>query len=196
LTINGGAARTVSRQVSLTLTGAAGVTVSGMRLANDATPTGTFQSYSTTLPWTLGPIDGTRTVRLQLRDNLGNQSNTATASIILDSTAPTATITPPTSNTGPVTISFNELVTAASATNITLVAAGTSSPLPTTLTCLDASNASVSCATGSFLTIRVQPTAPLVPKASYTLTVNPSTAPKVHDLAGNNAPTTNNTFTR
>jgi hypothetical protein len=196
VTINGAAAETNSRTVTLTFSVSGGVSVAGMRIANDTDPTGAFSSYASPTTWTLGPIDGTRVVHAQLRDDLGNQSAVTTASIILDTTPPTATITPPSSPTGPITVSFDEPVTAATTSNVVVQVTGSGTNLPTSLTCQTSTGTTVDCATGSFTVAILQPTAPLLPAASYTATVNPTgVTPAVHDLAGNPAAATSLSFT-
>lgn len=194
-TINGGAARTNNHTVTVTITPPAGMTVTGMRLANDADPTGAFITYASPTSWTLPAPDGTHSVHVQLRDGAGNQTGVATPSIILDTTAPVATITAPTSSSGSATIAFNELVTGATTSNITLQVTSTGANLPTTITCKTSTGTTVDCGTGAYTQVILQPTAPLVTKVSYTITVNPSGAPtNVTDLAGNAAATTSSTF--
>jgi hypothetical protein len=196
LTINGGAARTTSRSVTLTPTASAGVTVSGIRLGNDTTPTGSFQVFAASLPWTLGPADGTRLVKVQLRDDLGNLSQVASASIVLDTTVPTVTITHTAGATATVAFSFSEPITGVTATNMVLRVNGTSSNLAATLACFDATGASVSCATGEIKSATLTPTGALLPGVTYAATVNPAGAPSlVRDLAGNAVATTTSTFT-
>jgi hypothetical protein len=194
--INRGATRTNTTTVSAAITPPAGFTPTGMRLANDADPTSAFTGYASPTSWTLPASDGSHDVHVQLQDSLGNTTSVAVASILLDTTAPTVTITPPTTTTGPVTMTASELVTGANSTNVVLRLSGSTTNLPSTLSCLDASNTQVGCNSGQYVTVDVQPTAPLLPAASYVVIVNPTgTATQLHDLAGNAAAQTARTFT-
>jgi hypothetical protein len=195
VTVNNGAARTNNPTVTVAVTAPAGFTATGMRLANDGTPAGAYSPYATTSSWTLPAANTTHTVDVQLHDGLGNASAVGTASILLDTIAPTAAITLPTSPTGIATISFSEAVTGAATTNITLEFAASGTALPVTLACRDQDNTAVNCATGTFVTVTVTPTAPLLPNTSYRLTVDPTGASPVRDLAGNATPLTSSTFT-
>jgi glucose/arabinose dehydrogenase/PKD repeat protein len=88
--INGGAAATASRSVTLTLSAAdAAGPVSQMRFSNAATGFSTAEAYATTKAWTLTSGAGTKTVYVQFKDAIGNWSVSVTAAIILDTTAPT-----------------------------------------------------------------------------------------------------------
>jgi len=88
VSINGGAARTTSRSVTLTLsaTDSQG-TVTSMRFSNDGTTYSTAQSYATSAAWTLTSGDGIKTVYVQFRDSAGNWSAacTDTIELLLDS---------------------------------------------------------------------------------------------------------------
>lgn len=91
VTLNGGAARTNQRLVTL---GFAGVSadVAEMQLSNEAAFTGaTWQAYTPTLAWTLSTGDGSKTVYAKFRDAAGNVSVSSTsASITLDTLGPTS----------------------------------------------------------------------------------------------------------
>jgi PGF-pre-PGF domain-containing protein len=83
LTVNGGAAYTLSRNVNLTIsaTGA-----SQMKISNSADFTGaTWETYATTRQWTLKTSDGTKTVYIDFR-NIAGASVTTSATITLDTT--------------------------------------------------------------------------------------------------------------
>jgi hypothetical protein len=189
--INSAAARTNSRDVSLAFTVPGSLTVTGVRVGNESAPTGPFQPYSTPIDWTLSNGDGTKTVYVQFRDSDGNHSVVSFDDIILDTTAPQATITAPPSVTGAAVITFDEPVTTASASNMTLELMATHTGMAVTLTCRDATNAVVACATAAFTRIEVQPSTPLAPVVGYTLTVNPTgVGTRIRDLAGNPAATT------
>ena len=55
--------------------------------------TGSWEPYTTTKAWTLTGEDGTKNLYIKFKDSLGNESNTYSDSIILDTQAPTGTIT-------------------------------------------------------------------------------------------------------
>ena len=84
ISINGGAAYTASRDVTLTLA-ATGATQ--MRFSNDAVTWSSWEAYGTSKAWTLSAGDGVKTVFVEYRDAAGNTA-AAQASITLDGTAP------------------------------------------------------------------------------------------------------------
>ncbi len=95
---------------SVTLTLSASDATSGvyqMRFSNDDSTWSSWVAYSTSSSWTLSTGTGTKTVYAQFSDNVGNVS-TVSASIIYDTTAPTAgTCTPPASvNTSTITVPY------------------------------------------------------------------------------------------
>jgi hypothetical protein len=89
--IQGGAAGTASRNVTLTLAATdAGTGVTQARISNTADfAAATVVPFATSVPWTLPAGDGTKTVYVRFLDALGNQSGTVTDTITLDQTAPT-----------------------------------------------------------------------------------------------------------
>jgi hypothetical protein len=96
--INGGAAYTTSTAVTLHLTATDDVGVTAYRVANGSDcSTDSYVSVSsttsldTTVSFTLSAGDGSKTVCAQYKDAAGNQSATATSSIILDTVPPTTT---------------------------------------------------------------------------------------------------------
>jgi hypothetical protein len=96
--VNGGAAATSSTSVTLDLNATDGVGVTAYRVANgpscsaatyvSVTPT---TSFSASIPHTLTVGDGTKTVCAQYRDAAGNESETYTDTIVLDTVKPTLT---------------------------------------------------------------------------------------------------------
>ncbi|MBQ45964.1 MAG: hypothetical protein CMP10_00465, partial [Zetaproteobacteria bacterium] len=101
VSIAGGAVQTNNTAVSLTL---AATDAAEMYLTNTSgcAAGGTWETFDTSKPWTLGQSNATATVYVKFRDALGNESNCVDDSIVHDSTAPVAVIssTPstPTSN--------------------------------------------------------------------------------------------------
>jgi hypothetical protein len=90
IAINGGAAFTRSTAVTLTLSAADAVTsITQMRFSNNGTSFNAAVAYNTTASWTLTTGAGTKTVYAQFKDAAGNWSPVSTATIILDTTAPT-----------------------------------------------------------------------------------------------------------
>ncbi len=88
--INGGAAATNARTVTLTLaaTDNAGA-VSQMRFSNNKTGFSAAEAYATTKTWTLAFGAGTKTVYVQFRDAAGNWFGPFSDTIAYDTTAPT-----------------------------------------------------------------------------------------------------------
>jgi len=90
--IAGGTAGTRTPAVVLNLSATdpqPGSGISDVRLSNDGVTFSAFQFYAATLPWTLTPGDGTKTVYAQFRDADGNLSPVVSDTIVLDTTAPT-----------------------------------------------------------------------------------------------------------
>ncbi len=97
VSINGGAEYTTSAGTILTMTatdGASGVQDMRMSFSNedDEASFTPWQPYAPTASWDLSAGDGTKTVYAQFRDRAGNVSRTSDT-IILDTTAPTGTLT-------------------------------------------------------------------------------------------------------
>jgi hypothetical protein len=111
--VAGGAAYSQGLNVALTLSAVdlGGGTVAQMEVRNDSAFTGNWQSYATTLPWTLAGPDGANTVYVRFRDNSGNNSGTYSDAIILDRVDPTITVRSPASGAGNITRSNNIVVT-------------------------------------------------------------------------------------
>ncbi len=165
--INGGDTYTKSTAVTLTL---AAVDVPGtninMQFSNDGATYTTPTAFSTTKHWDLTSVDGLKTVYVKFTDDVGNFS-ISTANIILDTTAPTASIsssTPNPTNTSPipVTITFSETVTDFTKGNITV------------------GNGTAGIPTGSGTTYTVD----ITPTADGLVTVDIASG-VAHDAAGN-----------
>ncbi len=93
IAINGGAAYTNSTSATLTLS--ASDTLSGlddMRFSNNGTSWSTWEAYAASKVWTLLSGDGTKTVYIQYRDNVGNVSSSLSDTIVLDTVASTGSI--------------------------------------------------------------------------------------------------------
>jgi len=93
VTINSAAARTNSPNVTLALaaTDNSG-SVAQMQLSNNGTTFNAPEPYATSKSWTLTTGDGTKTVYVKFSDAAGNWSTPATATIILDATPPTGSV--------------------------------------------------------------------------------------------------------
>lgn len=113
--INGGAAATNNRSVTLTLSATDAVTsVTQMRFSNSGTSFSTPEPFATTKAWTLSNTTGTKTVYVQFADAAGNWSTAVTDTIVLDRTAPTIsgrTATNITGGTARITWTTNEPAT-------------------------------------------------------------------------------------
>jgi len=94
VTINSGVTYTNTTAVTLNLsaTDDSG-TVAQMQFSNDNATYSTPEAYATTKTWTLTSGDGTKTVYVKFKDPAGNWSTPVTDTIVLDTTAPTGTIT-------------------------------------------------------------------------------------------------------
>ncbi len=118
IVINSGMDYTASTTVTLTLSASDALSgVSQMRFSNDGATWGTWRAYATSAAWTLSAGDGTKTVYVQYRDIAGNDSGSFTDTIILDTTAPT----------GSVSINAGAAYTGSTAVTLTLSAADASS---------------------------------------------------------------------
>ena len=113
--INGGAAATNSRTVTLTLSATDAVTsVTQMRFSNNGTSFSAAEAFAPTKTWTLSSGAGTKTVYAQFRDAAGNWSTAVTDTIVLDTTAPTIsgrTATNITGSSAQITWTTNEPAT-------------------------------------------------------------------------------------
>jgi hypothetical protein len=109
-------------------------------------------------------------------------NGSATRTWTVDTVAPTPAIAAPATLTGRVVIAFGELVTAARNASLgTLTLTGTSTVVPTTTSCWRGST-SVACATATFDTVRLKPSAHLTAGEHYTAKI---AAGAVDDRAGN-----------
>jgi hypothetical protein len=94
LNINSAAAYTGSTAVTLnpSATDTGGSLTATMRFSNDNSTWGDWVTYATSYAYTLPPGEGNKTVYVQYKDNAGNPSGSYSHSIILDTTAPTCSI--------------------------------------------------------------------------------------------------------
>ena len=88
--INGGAAYTGSRAVSIDVSATDPSGLADVATSNDGTHW-TIQSYVTPISWSLTTGDGSKKVWVKWRDTLGNWSSASSDTIGLDTTAPSAT---------------------------------------------------------------------------------------------------------
>lgn len=96
ITINGGAAQTNSREVTLTLTAVdEGGGPFTMRFSNDGVNWTPWEPFAVTRSWTLPDVEGPHTVYTEIRDTLGIVSPVASDDIILDTLPPTIDIEAP-----------------------------------------------------------------------------------------------------
>ena len=108
MSINSGASYTKSTTVTLGLSATDNVGVTAYYIStSSSTPSASASgwtsvssttSYSGSVSYTINGGDGSKTVYVWYKDAAGNVSNTASDSITLDTTAPTVTITSPTSS--------------------------------------------------------------------------------------------------
>lgn len=95
--INGGAAWTTDVAVTLDLSAVdAGSGVASMRFSNNGSSWSAWEAYQPTKPWSLTATNGTKTVYVQYRDNLGNVgpviSDTISYFVGTDTTPPTGSV--------------------------------------------------------------------------------------------------------
>jgi len=110
ISINGGATYTTSTSVTLTLSA---TNAYECAYSNDNSAWSGWESYGTSRSWSLTTGDGTKTVYYNCRNTLGTESGATSDSIVLDTTAPSITITSPTAGSrvsGVVTITFTGYV--------------------------------------------------------------------------------------
>ncbi|GEM_PF-1011131 len=120
------------------------------------------------------------------------QSVTAT---FVDDTPPTVTIAPPSSLTGTVSATFDEIVHGVNPGNVVLRAGASGANLPSSLACFSPKDASVDCTSGNVVRVVLSPAAPLVLGQHYLAIVDPPGVPTpVVDRGGNPAPTTEQAF--
>ncbi len=100
VTINGGATYVTTTAVTLSLscTDNAGA-CNQMQFSSDNANWSTPEAYTASKAWTLATGDGTKTVYARFKDAAGNWSTTVSDTIVLDSTAPSVTLTSPTAGT-------------------------------------------------------------------------------------------------
>jgi hypothetical protein len=115
ISINGGAAYTNSREVTLTLSAADALK---MMISEDRDFGGaSYEDYSSTKDFELSPGNGIKKVYVKYMDAAGNETTVEISdTIILDTLAPTVSLSSPTANPTnvspiPVTITFSEAVT-------------------------------------------------------------------------------------
>jgi len=93
ISINSGDEYTVSTSVTLTLPASDSTSgVSKMQFSNDGVVFSSEEDYATSKSWTVTAGDGEKRVYVQYKDNAGNWSGAIGDTIILDTTAPTGTI--------------------------------------------------------------------------------------------------------
>jgi hypothetical protein len=92
--INAGATYATSPNVNLTLSATDATSgVSLMQFSNDGASWSLLEAYNTTKPWSLTAGEGTKTVFVRFKDAAGNTSGTFTDSIVVDTIAPSGSIT-------------------------------------------------------------------------------------------------------
>ncbi|MRR39007.1 hypothetical protein EG829_31040, partial [bacterium] len=92
--INSGATACNTTAVALTLAAVGSATnpVTQMRFSNDDVNWSAWETYKTTKSWTIPGGDGDKTVYVQFRNNVGVDSVSLSATITLDTVAPTAVV--------------------------------------------------------------------------------------------------------
>jgi GH25 family lysozyme M1 (1,4-beta-N-acetylmuramidase) len=112
-----------------------------------------------------------------------------------DTVAPLATIATPTGVTGPVTVSFSEIVRRVSSESLSLRLLSSGVPLDASITCASKAGHAVDCASGNVIVAVLEGNDPLVPGQSYQVVANPAgTITPIVDRGGNAATTTEAVF--
>jgi GH25 family lysozyme M1 (1,4-beta-N-acetylmuramidase) len=112
-----------------------------------------------------------------------------------DVTPPTVALAVPSGVTGPVEVSFNEIVHGVTTDNTFVWTPQTGTYPPFTLACRSGKDVAVDCVTGNVRTVTLTLVDPLVPGETYEAVVNPPVTPSaVVDRGGNSAPTTTADF--
>ncbi|MGZ5297483.1 MAG: GH25 family lysozyme [Actinomycetota bacterium] len=112
-----------------------------------------------------------------------------------DTVAPVATIATPTGVTGPITVSFSEVVRGVSSEGLSLRLMSSGVPVEAAITCASKAGQQVDCQTGNVIVAVLEPVEPLVPGESYQAIVNPTGAVSpIVDRGGNVAATTEADF--
>jgi YD repeat-containing protein len=94
ITINSGAAYTISTNVTLTFSCNDAQGCAQMQFSNDNITYSTPEAYATTKAWPLTSGDGTKTVYIKFKDTPGNWSAAYSNTILLDATPPTTIVSP------------------------------------------------------------------------------------------------------
>ncbi len=93
ISINSGAAATINNGVTVTLSAAdTGGNLYQMRFSLDNVSWSTWEAYATSKSYTLSAGDGTKNLYVQYRDTAGNISTAYRGTIILDTLAPTGSV--------------------------------------------------------------------------------------------------------
>jgi hypothetical protein len=151
----------------------------------------TVVSLSCPSPITLPSLaPGSHTFTVQAFNLAGFGGTPVNYTWSIDNTAPTATASAPSTLSGPLTVHFSEPVVNIAADTVTLSlvpSSGPTTPITTTLTCVNALSAKETCSpVTAYQTLLVQPSAALVPGEHYQLALNPATADTpITDLAAN-----------
>ncbi len=95
VSINNGAEYTKTITVSLALSAQDSNGITQMMFSNNGNDWSDPESFATTKAWTMTTGDGTKTVYVRFRDAAGNWSTPYSSSIIVDTVAPTVSITSP-----------------------------------------------------------------------------------------------------
>ncbi|MFC1745608.1 hypothetical protein ACFL35_16575 [Candidatus Riflebacteria bacterium] len=114
--INDDAQFTVSRAARLTIASTDPSGVEAMQFSNDGSTWSQFETYQTSKIWELTAGDGTKTVYVRFRDNLGNVGDASNDTIILDQTIPPS---PPPAD-GSIVINYGLDITATKTVNLSL----------------------------------------------------------------------------
>jgi alpha-tubulin suppressor-like RCC1 family protein len=88
ITINGGAAHSISPNVNLGFKDQGSLTQMYLTETADCLSGGTWESYQVTKPWTFSGNDGVKTIYVKFRDQFNHQTLCESASIILDTQPP------------------------------------------------------------------------------------------------------------
>jgi GH25 family lysozyme M1 (1,4-beta-N-acetylmuramidase) len=139
--------------------------------------------------WTGACHGAAPTCRIEMRGN-----RAVGARFVTDIAPPVPAFVTPEGFTDPAVVTFDENVRGVTATNVALRRAN-GDRVPTDPACRGASGSPVPCDGTTVRSVRLTPSAPLVPGRDYAIVVNPAAAdPKVRDRIGNETPRTSFAF--
>lgn len=139
-----------------------------------------------------GLAQGAHTFVATATDSAGNSASSS-LSWVVDTVGPVATVSPPTTLSGPVVVDLDEPASGVTADSVYLADA-LGSVVPTTIVCYDVDNVGGNCNGNNIRKVKLTPPSSTVPGSHFTLVVNPAASPTVVDTLGNPASAVSHDF--